>query len=91
MIQLMLSFAKWTIFAIAIILLSNTLEWNGRTVSDQVKTTFAKAQSSQWLNEAQDFSRRFMNGQSKGQAPRSAPQSIPSEDEKRRLKELLAR
>ena len=35
------SLAKWTIFAVAILVLGHVVEWRNRTISDHIKTTLS--------------------------------------------------
>lgn len=51
MLRLLWSITKLTTFALAVLVLSSTVEFSGKTVSDHVKETLAQAKRTDWAQE----------------------------------------
>ena len=86
MFSLMGSLLKWTVFAAAVLILSHTLQWEGKTVSDQVRTSLAKTRSADWYQRAQNVAEEFVSGKPMKNST-SSLEIQPNEREK--LKNLL--
>ncbi len=93
MLRFMWAIAKLALFACVVIILANSIEWNGRTVSDQVKVSVAQAKRSGWYGEATSFATRFIDGRpserNETKRSRNSKDGEFAPTERARLKELL--
>lgn len=55
MIHLISTLFKTLFFAGIVLILGSLIKWDGRTISDQVKTGVAKAERSPWLKKTQNW------------------------------------
>lgn len=51
MLKLLWTLTKLTTFTLAVLILSSTIEFSGKTVSDHVKETLAQARRADWAPE----------------------------------------
>lgn len=50
-LKLLWKFTKLSTFALVVLILSSTIEFSGKTVSDHIKETLAQARRSDWAQE----------------------------------------
>ncbi len=92
MLRLIFWVIKWGGFALLILILAHTVEWKGRTVSDQLRVSLAKARTTDEYRELRNWTDRFIEGKPRQGTGRrggnsSAQEIAPNEREK--LKQLL--
>lgn len=83
---------KWGTFAILVLLAAHIVEWRGRTVSDHLRVSLAKARTTDEYRGLRGWTERFIEGKPRGSAKRentstAAREIAPTEREK--LKQLL--
>lgn len=88
MLKLVLNGVKVAIFALAVLMIGNWVRLGGRTLSDQVKRTMAKAESSDTFQNARRYAGDLVEDAKKGAALKNAAPEIPS-SEKQKLRELI--
>jgi hypothetical protein len=93
MLKILFTFLKWAGFALLILLLAHTVEWRGRTVSDHVRVSLAKARTTEQYRELRSWTDRFVEGKPRNgsrksrSAERTSSEIAPTEREK--LRQLL--
>jgi hypothetical protein len=74
MLGLIVSFTKWSLFAIAVLVLGHVIEWRNRTISDHIKTTLShfELEQPQAIRKIERFSKeerarldRLLSGQAR--------------------------
>jgi hypothetical protein len=62
---------KSVIFAFVVLVLGNTVEWRGATVSDQIKMGMSSASNGTWLDHARDWVGGIIGDTSQGSRRKS--------------------
>lgn len=92
MLRLIGFFLKVSLFSIIVLILGNLVRWEGRTISDQVKTQMAHAERSSLLGEirhwAEQLTREARKGGFKKLHSASSDEEFPS-SERQKLKTLI--
>jgi len=90
---------KLTVFSVLVLVLGNWLRWDGKSISDQIKTRMAHAEKENILNTVQDtvrgWAEKVTHDARKGyrkkleQPTAIAPQEEISSSERQKLKALI--
>jgi|GEM_PF-1020651 hypothetical protein len=92
MLKWYFSLIKLMIFAIIILILGVTLQWNGKSLSDHVQAEVEKAKTSNWYLSLKIWSKKITqeayHGFQKQLSQTSSPEQI-SDVEKDKLKNLM--
>jgi hypothetical protein len=82
---------KISLFAIVVLVLGHYVRWNGRTVSDQVKSQLSHAERTDWAEKVREVSDRITTPKSSAErAPNRAPKASVSNADESKLDEEIA-
>lgn len=90
MLKLIGFLIKASLFTILILVLGNAIEWNGKTISDQVKTHLAQAQRWDVSDKVKSWSGNLVDDAKKGatRKPQRENTDIPH-SEREKLRDLI--